>query len=73
MGRSVSPRPRWGKLLAPQSLGKEDLVRFISGSCAKGKVEVAQNSLRLGMAPQVVAQITGMSLAAVEQLQRELE
>jgi len=40
---------------------------------AKGRLEVAQNGLRLGMAPQTVAALTGMPLAAVEQLQQELE
>jgi len=38
----------------------------------EGKLEVAQNGLRLGMTPETVATLTGMSLAAVEQLQQEL-
>jgi len=39
----------------------------------EGTIEIALTGLRLGMAPQTVAALTGMPLAAVEQLQQELE
>jgi len=35
----------------------------------EGKLEVAQNLLRMGVTPQVIVQATGLTLEAVEKLQ----
>jgi len=35
----------------------------------RGKLEIAQNLLRMGVTPQVIVQATGLTLEAVEKLQ----